>query len=64
MRATCAVPTQYHPRTCAASCSDFIPKSEDAAAQVRGWYGDGRELVGGRRANRLLQGMLAEMGDF
>ena len=35
----------YHRRTWAASCSDFVTKSEDAVELVRRWYGDGTSMV-------------------
>ena len=44
-RHTCFVPSPYQPKTIAAVCSDFGLKSEDEAALVRRWYGDGRALV-------------------
>ena len=39
------VPSPYHRRTCAASCSDFVAKSEDALEEVRRWYGAGTAMV-------------------
>ena len=42
-----AVPSPYQGRTRAASCSDFVAKSEDALEEVRRWYGGGRELARG-----------------
>ena len=47
IRGVNAVPSSYQPRTCAASSSDFMAKSEDEAAQVRGWYDDGVAQYGG-----------------
>ena len=41
-----AIPSPYHRRTRAASCSDFATKSEDEATMVRRWYGDGAVQVG------------------
>ena len=40
-----SVPSPYHRRTWAASCSDFVTKSEDAVELVRRWYGDGTSMV-------------------
>ncbi len=34
-------PSPYHRPTSSSAPSDFMPKSEGAAAQVGGWYGDG-----------------------
>ena len=42
---TIAVPAPYHRRTCAAAPSDFIAKSEGAAAQVLSWYDPGTAMV-------------------
>ena len=41
----CVAPTPYQPPTCAAASSDFPGKSEDAAAQVGGWYGAGTAMI-------------------
>gem|GEM_PF-2544969 len=41
----CVAPSPYQPPTCAAASSDFPGKSEDAAAQVGGWYGDGTTMI-------------------
>ena len=46
------VPSPYQLNTCAAASSNLVAKFEDAAAQVLGWYGDGRAMVG-RRANGI-----------
>ena len=40
-----AIPSPYLRRTCAASSSDFVAKSEHEAAQVRRRYGEGTEEV-------------------
>ena len=40
-------PAPYHRPTCAAAPSDFMPKSEGAAAQVGRWYGAGTAEYGG-----------------
>ena len=42
---TCAVPSPYLRRTCVASSSGFVGKSEDEATQVRRRYGEGVEEV-------------------
>lgn len=39
-------PPPYHRRTNAAISSDFRTKSEDIAAMVLSWYGDGTTMVG------------------
>ena len=39
-------PAPYHPPTWAAAPSDFMPKSEGAAAQVGRWYGAGTAEYG------------------
>ena len=41
-----STPTPYQHRTCAASSSDFVTKSEDALEEVRRWYDDGTAQVG------------------
>ena len=45
---TTSTPSPYHRPTCAASCSDFVAKSEDEATLVRRWYGPGAALNGCR----------------
>ena len=49
LRRTCVVPAPYLRRTCVASSSDFVAKSEDEATQVLSWYDPGTEQVWRKR---------------
>ena len=48
-----STPSPYHRPTWAAAPSDFMLKSEGAAAQVERWYGEGRAQI--RRIRHLIR---------